>query len=274
MEKKPKKKKQELVKVEAQPSPMTLIAQAIKSKVPVESMEKLMDLQDRWDKKIAKIAFDEAMAEFQGVCPIIKKSSDGGTTDRGIVAYKYAGLDAIVSQTRGLIQEYGFSYMIKTETKGDTVKSTCIIKHKLGHSESSDMEVPLGAQTKIMNRSQVVAAAMTFSKRYAFCNAFGIMTGDDDTDGKIDTKPQPQQPKARPIVNENIEQAQFREKPIASSSAELVEVLIKKVDETKDASQLIKLSEWVKTSKNSKKMKDKIQAYINVKVDKIDNETV
>jgi methylthioribose-1-phosphate isomerase len=28
----------------------------------------------------------------------------------------------------------------------------------------------------------VVAAASTFSKRYAFCNAFGIMTGDEDNE--------------------------------------------------------------------------------------------
>ena len=35
-----------------------------------------------------------------------------------------------------------------------------------------------------MSDSQVVAAASTFSKRYAFCNAFGILTGDEDNDGQ------------------------------------------------------------------------------------------
>ena len=36
-----------------------------------------------------------------------------------------------------------------------------------------------------MSAPQVVAAAITFGTRYAFKNAFGIMTGDDDNDGQI-----------------------------------------------------------------------------------------
>ena len=35
-----------------------------------------------------------------------------------------------------------------------------------------------------MSQTQVEAAALTFAKRYAFCNAFGILTGDEDTDAK------------------------------------------------------------------------------------------
>ena len=30
-----------------------------------------------------------------------------------------------------------------------------------------------------------MAAAQTFAKRYAFCNAFGILTGDDDNDAQV-----------------------------------------------------------------------------------------
>ena len=33
-----------------------------------------------------------------------------------------------------------------------------------------------------MSAQQKVGAALTFAKRYAFCNAFGIMTGDEDND--------------------------------------------------------------------------------------------
>jgi hypothetical protein len=62
------------------------------------------------------------------------------------------------------------------------VKVTCIAKHKYGHTEPSSVEVPLGNKTDIMSQTQVVAAALTFAKRYAFCNAFGILTGDEDTD--------------------------------------------------------------------------------------------
>jgi hypothetical protein len=42
--------------------------------------------------------------------------------------------------------------------------------------------VPLGNKTQIMSDTQVTAAALTFAKRYAFCNVFGILTGDEDNE--------------------------------------------------------------------------------------------
>jgi hypothetical protein len=64
------------------------------------------------------------------------------------------------------------------------VKVAVTIKHTAGHSEVTCVELPLGNKTGIMSQIQVEAAALTFAKRYAFCNAFGILTGDDDTDAK------------------------------------------------------------------------------------------
>jgi len=189
---KPKPKQEVAVVPQNLPSesmnPMALLAQAVQQNLDVEKMGKLMDLQERWEKNQAKKAFDNAMANFQGECPVIKKEKAGGQTKSGQVAYYYAPLDAIVSQTKELIEQNGFSYMIKTETLEGKVKVTCIIKHELGHSEESTIEVPLGSQTGVMSNTQVVAAALTFAKRYAFCNAFGILTGDDDDDANI-TKP-------------------------------------------------------------------------------------
>ena len=164
-----------------------LIQMAIEKKVPVETIEKLLAMRTQLKAEFAKEAFDNDMADFQGECPVIKKSKAGGQTKSGIVAYSYAPLDKIVSQTKSLISKFGFSYQIKTEMTPDGgVKATCIVKHKLGHSESSEMSVPLGAKTDIMSAPQVVASATTFAKRYAFCNAFGIMTGDEDNDGSVD----------------------------------------------------------------------------------------
>src|SRR3990167_3791525 len=36
-----------------------------------------------------------------------------------------------------------------------------------------------------MNAAQKVASALTYAKRYAFCNAFGILTGDADDDARL-----------------------------------------------------------------------------------------
>lgn len=173
------------------------ISQAIKSNVPIETLERLLAMRDKIKAEKAKEAFDTAMALFQGECPIIEKNKHV-SANSGKVAYSYAPIETIVEQVKDLLQKHGFSYAIKTETGDTKVKSTCIAKHKAGHSEPSSMEVPLGTKTGIMSDTQVVAAASTFAKRYAFCNAFGIMTGDEDIDAvEVKEAPKPISTKAQ-----------------------------------------------------------------------------
>ena len=164
------------------PTAESLIARGIEKGLTVETMKELLAMRRELNAEQAKKDFDEAMATFQGECPTIKKKKAGGKTKSGSVAYMYAPLETIVEQVKEFLQKNGFSYRIETEMPEGKVKVTCTVKHKAGHSEQSTMEVPLGTRTEIMSAPQVVAATVTFAKRYAFTNAFGIMTGDDDTD--------------------------------------------------------------------------------------------
>lgn len=156
-----------------------LISQAIASKADVGTMERLLAMRKTLKEEWAKEQFDKAMAAFQSECPVIKKTKTI-KTKAGDDAYSYAPLESIVIQVKPLLEKHGFSYSIQTETGDKKVKATCLAKHKDGHSEPSSMEVPLGNKTQIMSDTQVTAAALTFAKRYAFCNVFGILTGDED----------------------------------------------------------------------------------------------
>jgi len=160
-----------------------MIRLAIEKNVPVETLERLLEMRDKLKKEKAEENFNHAMATFQSDCPTIIKTKTVKTI-AGTVAYKYAPIDSIVEQVKPYLKKYGFSYSIKQIYKDNRVKTTCIVKHIDGHFENTEMEVPLGTKTKVMSDSQVVAAATTFAKRYAFCNAFGILTGDEDTDGR------------------------------------------------------------------------------------------
>jgi len=159
------------------------ISQAIAQKVPVETLEKLLAMRTQLKAESAKEKFDNAMAKFQTKCPEIKKTKAGSVTKAGVVAFYYAPLESIVAQVKGLLGKYGLSYSIKTEFKKEKVISTCIVKHIEGHNEESSMEVPIGASNPLTTQPQLVAGASTFSKRYAFCNALGILTSDEDNDG-------------------------------------------------------------------------------------------
>lgn len=162
-----------------------VIQNAIDKGVPVDVMERLLAMRRELKQEAAKEAYDRAMAAFQADCPIITKNKI--VRDRqGQEIYSYAPIESIVQQVSPYLQKHGFSYSTSMILQDKGVEVTCRVTHDLGHSESSVMQVPFGTKTAIMSDSQVTAAAQTFAKRYAFCNAFGILTGgDEDTDAAL-----------------------------------------------------------------------------------------
>lgn len=172
----------------------SFITKAIETNVPIETMERLFALRKEVKAEQAEEAFDEALSQAQGEFPIVKKTKDGGRTQGGSVAYKYAPIEDIEELVRPVISKYNLSSSFKTEVTVDKVKVTCIAKHKLGHSEFSEMELPLGQKTNIMSAPQAVVATVTFAKRYTFCNVFGITVGGEDTDAKDSDKNKPVAP--------------------------------------------------------------------------------
>src|SRR3990167_3631694 len=161
----------------------SLIAQAIDKGVAVETMEKLLSMRRELKAEFAKEAYDSAMSRFQTDCPVIEKKKHVKNKD-GSTRYSYAPLESIVSQVKIRLQQNGFSYAIDAQVQDGWVTAICKITHSQGHSEVSSFNVPV-EKDSYMNEPQKFASALTFAKRYAFCNAFGILTGDEDDDSQI-----------------------------------------------------------------------------------------
>jgi hypothetical protein len=174
------------VRKEKDVTPMDLLQQAMGSNLTPEVMKGYMDLYNEWDAKKAKKEFNIAMASFQGECPVIVKEKGVKNKD-GTPRYKYAPLDAIVKQVGPKIAKHGLSYTVNAEIKlGDPDRPACIvatvvITHEGGHSQSSTFLAPIDNDA-FMTGPQKFGAALTYAKRYAFCNGFGILTGDVDND--------------------------------------------------------------------------------------------
>jgi len=171
-----------------------LISQAIDKDVSPETMEKFLAMRRELKAEAAKEAFFKSLAGFQAECPIIVKSAVGGSEKK--YTYNYAPLDVIVEQTKEFIQKHGFSYTIQARFEKDPPAQVaiCTIHHTAGHSQESEFRAPIDA-TGNMNIIQKNASSLTYAKRYAFCNAFGILTGDEDDDAQGAGEPQP---KAQP----------------------------------------------------------------------------
>jgi hypothetical protein len=178
-----KEEKQDHASVPVKQDAEALIALAIEKNVPVETMERLLAMRRELKAEYAKAQFDTAMATFQAGCPIIEKNETAGS---GGFTYTYASLDYIVKQVKELLAENGFSYTFDTKKTDKSIVTYCKVKHKDGHMEVSTFEITIDTTSK-MNISQKDGAANTYGKRYAFCNAFGILSGDEDTDARLES---------------------------------------------------------------------------------------
>lgn len=183
-----KVKKTALVKTEKKDTSVeSFISQAIAVNVPIETLERLLAMRDKVKAEQAKEAFVGAMAKFQARCPVISKVKV--VKDKyGKERYRYAPLDSIVSQVKDALAKNGLSYDFDEVKDDKFTAAVCTITHILGHSKQSTFKVEIGKED-YMTDTQKYGARMTFAKRYAFCNALGILTGDEDTDANEPDEP-------------------------------------------------------------------------------------
>lgn len=164
-------------------APMRLIEMAVSQNADIEKLERLLDLQTKWDAEQARKSYLDAMSSFQADLPTIKKlkSADFG---QGKAKYKYASLDDIAEQIRPFLQKHGLSYRFEQSLNNGVITVKCIASHKDGHSESCEMVASPDASGG-KNSIQQSASAVTYLRRYTLTGALGIVTADEDIDGRM-----------------------------------------------------------------------------------------
>ncbi|MDE9519689.1 ERF family protein [Xenorhabdus bovienii] len=164
-------------------APMRLIEMAVSSNADIDKLERLLELQTKWEAGQARKEFLDAMAAFQSALPTIKKlkQADFGA---GKAKYKYASLDDISEQIKPFLQKFGLSYRFEQKMESGVITVKCIVSHKSGHYESCEM-MSTPDQSGGKNSIQQSASAITYLRRYTLTGALGIATADEDIDGRI-----------------------------------------------------------------------------------------
>jgi hypothetical protein len=163
-------------------TPMELLKQAIAGG-NVEIAEKMMGLQERWEKNNARKAFDAAMADAKAKIPVINKNRKVDfTSAKGRTHYKHEDMAEIARTVDPLLTDQGLSYRYRTSIEGANVTVTCIISHRLGHSEETTLSAGRD-ETGNKNSIQAVGSTVTYLQRYTLKAALGLAASDDD-DGK------------------------------------------------------------------------------------------
>jgi hypothetical protein len=181
--------------------PQALLVQAIDKNLPIESMERLLAMRDKMKAEWAREQFFLAFSGFQKDCPIIGKQKVAKGKN---FSYNYAPLEDIVVEVQPVMERWGFSWTCKPSQTDGHVRAVVHVHHKDGHEEVTEFEVPLDPAS-YMSDPQKAAAALTFARRYAFINAFGITTKGEDNDAQREEEPrrapisQPQARKDEPV---------------------------------------------------------------------------
>lgn len=168
-----------------QASPAEMIQSAISNGVDLDKLEKLLELQERWEKNNAIKAYNKAMADFKANAPKIDKDRKVAyTTVKGNVGYSHASLANVVDKISAELSKHGLSASWRSTQNGKDVTITCRIAHELGHFEETS--ITAGADDSgAKNSIQAIGSTISYLQRYSLLSLTGLATHDQDTDGIV-----------------------------------------------------------------------------------------
>ena len=164
-----------------QATPMALIEMAVAQGADVEKLQKLFELQLRWEQNEARKAYFSAITEFKKSAPKITKNKD--VLHNGVFKYRHTTLDNINNVVIGKLSEVGISHRWETEDlEGGDLRVTCVLSHELGHSERTPLKgSPDTSGGK--NTIQARGSTLKYLERYTLFAALGLADGEDEDDG-------------------------------------------------------------------------------------------
>jgi hypothetical protein len=153
--------------------------------LPIEKLEKMFELQERFEANTARKAYHDAMATFGALVPAVtydswvnyKSKKTGEITD-----YGFASLAGTMIKLQEAMDQCGLKASWKTESGAEGyTKVTCFLTHALGHSEETSLSAlpdPSGGKNAI----QAVKSTVSYLKRITFEAIAGLATKEDCSD--------------------------------------------------------------------------------------------
>lgn len=175
-------------------TPMDLIAKANASDSSIEQMERLFDLQLRWEENEARKAYNEAIANFKahGIRIVKDKKVSYSSTK-----YNHASLGNVVEQVTPVMSQYGLSHTWDVKQSDGNITVTCRVAHIQGHSDTVSMSGEADSSGQ-KNKIQQIGSTITYLQRYTLLSALGLATYEDD-DGRGGKKDE-----AAPVIDPDI----------------------------------------------------------------------
>jgi hypothetical protein len=166
-------------------TPLEMVARAVAQGADPTTLERLLAMQERWERNEARKSFNQAIAKARGEIGPIFKSSEV-RMGQGRPSYRYETLDDIERQVVPALSKYGLSYRWGTkvpDARPDMIIVTCRVEHRDGHYEENSLAGPADT-SGAKNPIQAIGSATTYLCRYTLKAALGLSaTVDEDGAG-------------------------------------------------------------------------------------------
>lgn len=167
------------------PDIFQILGTAVANGGDAETIKTLIEMKERLDAAEAKKAFDLAFAAAQDELPVILKNRVVDfTSTKGRTHYRYEDLAEIQKVVRPVLGAHGLSYRFRTTSKpNEPVIVTCIVSHKGGHSEETELSAGRDDSGN-KNSIQAIGSTLTYLQRMTLKAALGLSAAENDDDGR------------------------------------------------------------------------------------------
>lgn len=172
---------QEVVPVEGATIANLIERVATNPNASIETLERLLGMQERVQATHAKRAYQAALAEMQPNLPIIEER--GAIKNGQKVQSTYALWEDINEAIRPVLAQYGFALSFRVNKTASEVTVTGVLSHRDGHSEETALSLPVdGSGSK--NAVQAVGSSTSYGQRYTAKLLLNLTSRGADDDGQ------------------------------------------------------------------------------------------
>lgn len=173
------------VAVQQNATPADLLRVAVSTGADLDKLERLMQMQERWEANEARKEFTRAMTAFKSEpLTVFKRQTVDFTSAKGRTHYKHANLADVTAVVGPAMSKHGLSYRWDVRQEAKSVTVACIVTHERGHSERVEMSGPLD-DTGNKNPIQQAGSTVQYLQRYTLLACSGLSTQNEhDDDGR------------------------------------------------------------------------------------------
>lgn len=151
---------------------------AITQGAPLEQLEKFLQLKREHEAHEARKNFYQAVSDFKSETVVVHKDKENKQFNS-----KYTSLGNLLNTVNPVLSKYGLSVSFDIKQGEKTITVACILRHRLGHTESVELTAPpdtSGGNSK--NPIQQIKSTITYLRSATFEAVTGLASTDANLD--------------------------------------------------------------------------------------------